>query len=92
MLVIGRALMSLPTLCVFDEPSIGMSPLLVEQSFHVISQLRDEGITILLIEQNVRKTLEIADRAYVLQNGRVVMEGTASALQSDLVDRAYLGI
>lgn len=92
MLVIGRALMSLPTLCVFDEPSIGMSPLLVEQSFHVISQLRDEGITILLIEQNVRKTLEIADRAYVLQNGRVVMEGVASALQSDLVDKAYLGL
>ena len=92
MLVIGRALMSLPTLCVFDEPSIGMSPLLVEQSFHVISQLRDEGITILLIEQNVRKTLEIADRAYVLQNGRVVMEGAASALQSDLVDKAYLGL
>jgi branched-chain amino acid transport system ATP-binding protein len=69
-----------------------MSPLLVEQSFHVISQLRDEGITILLIEQNVRKTLEIADRAYVLQNGRVVMEGAASTLQSDLVDKAYLGL
>ena len=92
MLVIGRALMALPTLCIFDEPSIGMSPLLVEQSFHVINQLRDEGITVLLIEQNVQKSLEIADRAYILENGRVVLEGDRDELQtSDLVRRAYLG-
>jgi branched-chain amino acid transport system ATP-binding protein len=85
--------MALPTLCIFDEPSIGMSPQLVEQSFHVISQLRDEGITVLLIEQNVRKSLEIADRAYVLENGRVVLEGDREELQtSDLVGRAYLGL
>jgi len=93
MLVIGRALMALPTLCIFDEPSIGMSPLLVEQSFQVISQLRDEGITVLLIEQNVRKSLEIADRGYVLENGRVVLEGDRVELQtSELVGRAYLGL
>lgn len=93
MLVIGRALMALPTLCIFDEPSIGMSPVLVEQSFHVISQLRDEGITVLLIEQNVRKSLEIADRGYVLENGRVLLEGDRAELQaSDLVGRAYLGL
>jgi branched-chain amino acid transport system ATP-binding protein len=65
---------------------------LVEQSFHVINQLRDEGITVLLIEQNVKKSLEIADRAYVLENGRVVLEGDRDELQtSDLVRRAYLG-
>lgn len=93
MLVIGRALMSLPTLCIFDEPSIGMSPLLVEQSFHVMRQLRDEGITVMLIEQNVTKTLEIADRGYVLENGRVVLEGTREELlSSELVGQAYLGL
>jgi branched-chain amino acid transport system ATP-binding protein len=93
MLVIGRALMALPTLCIFDEPSIGMSPLLVEQSFHVISQIREEGITVLLIEQNVRKSLEIADRGYVLGNGRVVLEGTrAELMESSIVSQAYLGL
>jgi branched-chain amino acid transport system ATP-binding protein len=92
MLVIGRALMALPTLCIFDELSIGMSPVLVDEAFHVIRGLRDEGITVLLIEQNVRKSLEIADRAYVLENGRVVLEGDAASLQSDVVDKAYLGL
>jgi branched-chain amino acid transport system ATP-binding protein len=93
MMVIGRALMALPTLCIFDEPSVGMSPVLVEQSFHVISQLRDEGITVLLIEQNVRKSLEIADRGYVLGNGRVVLEGNRDELQSsETVGQAYLGM
>ncbi|HUG07919.1 MAG TPA: ABC transporter ATP-binding protein [Acidimicrobiia bacterium] len=93
MLVIGRALMGLPTLCIFDEPSIGMSPLLIEQSFHVMSQLRDEGITVLLIEQNVHKSLEIADRGYVLENGRVVLEGDTTELESsELLGRAYLGL
>jgi branched-chain amino acid transport system ATP-binding protein len=92
MLVIGRALMALPTLCIFDELSIGMSPVLVDEAFHVIRGLRDEGITVLLIEQNVRKSLEIADRAYVLENGRVVLEGDAASLRSDVVDKAYLGL
>jgi branched-chain amino acid transport system ATP-binding protein len=93
MLVIGRALMALPTLCIFDEPSVGMAPLLVEQSFHVLSQLREEGITVLLIEQNVKKSLEIADRGYVLQSGRVVLEGDRELLESsELVGQAYLGL
>jgi len=93
MLVIGRALMALPTFCVFDEPSIGMSPVLVEEAFNVISRLRDEGITVLLIEQNVTKSLMIADRAYVLQNGRVVGEGASSELLDDeIIGQAYLGL
>jgi branched-chain amino acid transport system ATP-binding protein len=70
-----------------------MSPLLVEQSFHVMEQLRDEGITVMLIEQNVTKTLEIADRGYVLENGRIVLEGTREELlSSELVGQAYLGL
>jgi branched-chain amino acid transport system ATP-binding protein len=93
MLVIGRALMALPTMCIFDEPSIGMSPVLVDQSFHVLSQLRDEGITVLLIEQNVTKSLGIADRGYVLQNGRVVLTGSREEFESsELVGQAYLGL
>ncbi len=93
MLVIGRALMARPTMCIFDEPSIGLSPKLVEESFHVIDQLRDEGITVLLIEQNVPKTLEIADRVYVLERGRVVLEGgREEVLNEELIGKAYLGL
>lgn len=93
MLVIGRALMARPTMCIFDEPSIGLSPKLVEESFHVIDQVRDEGITVLLIEQNVQKTLEIADRAYVLERGRVVLEGGRDEiLNEELIGKAYLGL
>lgn len=93
MLVIGRALMSRPTMCIFDEPSIGLSPKLVEESFHVIDQVKDEGITVLLIEQNVPKTLEIADRVYVLERGRVVLEGGRDeVLSEDLISKAYLGL
>ncbi len=93
MLVIGRALMALPTMCIFDEPSIGLSPKLVEESFHVIEQVREEGITVLLIEQNVQKSLEIADRAYVLERGRVVLEGARDeVLNEELIKKAYLGL
>jgi branched-chain amino acid transport system ATP-binding protein len=93
MLVIGRSLMALPTLCIFDEPSIGLSPVLVNDVFHIIGQLREEGITVLLSEQNVTKSLEIADRAYVLENGRVALEGTSQRLlEEDLIRRAYLGL
>lgn len=93
MLVIGRALMSRPRMCILDEPSIGMSPRLVDQTFRIVSQLRDEGITVLLIEQNVRKSLGVADRAYVLENGRIVLEGPRDELlDSDLVRKAYLGL
>jgi branched-chain amino acid transport system ATP-binding protein len=93
MLVIGRALMALPTMCIFDEPSIGLSPKLVEESFHIIEQIREEGITVLLIEQQVQKSLEIADRAYVLERGRVVLEGARDeVLNEELIKKAYLGL
>jgi branched-chain amino acid transport system ATP-binding protein len=93
MLAIGRALMSKPRLCLFDEPSYGLAPLLVTEIFRVIQGLRDQGITILLIEQNVRRALEIADRAYVLENGRICMEGAClEMLESDHVRKVYLGL
>lgn len=93
MLAIGRALMSRPTLCIFDEPSYGLAPLLVAEMFHIIQDLREQGITILLIEQNVHHTLEIADRAYVLENGRVCLQGDCEELlQSDHVRKAYMGL
>jgi branched-chain amino acid transport system ATP-binding protein len=93
MLAIGRALMSKPKLCIFDEPSYGLAPLLVKEMFRIIQNLREQGITILLIEQNVRHTLEIADRAYVLENGRISLQGDCQELlQSDHVRKAYLGL
>jgi branched-chain amino acid transport system ATP-binding protein len=93
MVSIGRGLMSRPKLCVFDEPSYGLAPLLVKEIFRIIQNLRDQGISILLIEQNVRQTLEIADRAYVLENGRIVSEGKSKELlQDDHVKKAYLGL
>lgn len=93
MLAIGRALMSRPTLCVFDEPSIGLAPLLVAEFFRIIHRLREEGITILLIEQNVRQSLEIADRGYVLESGRIVLQGCSQELLENVqVRKAYLGL
>jgi branched-chain amino acid transport system ATP-binding protein len=93
MLAIGRALMSKPMLCIFDEPSYGLAPLLVTEMFQTIQNLREQGITILLIEQNVRRALEIADRAYVLENGRLCLQGNCDELlQSDHVRKAYLGL
>src|SRR4030043_133309 len=93
MLAMGRGLMSRPKLCMFDEPSYGLAPRLVLEVFQVIKSLREQGITTLLIEQNVRHTLEIADRAYVLENGRVVLEGPChQCLQSEHVRKAYLGL
>jgi branched-chain amino acid transport system ATP-binding protein len=93
MLAMGRGLMSRPKLCMFDEPSYGLAPILVLEVFRVIQSLRDQGITILLIEQNVKHTLEIADRAYVLENGRVVLQDACcDLLKSDYIRKAYLGI
>ena len=93
MLAIGRALMARPTLCAFDEPSIGLSPLLVDEFFHIIKQVREEGITVLLVEQNVHKSLEIADRAYVLENGRITLEGNnRELLEDERIRKAYLGL
>jgi branched-chain amino acid transport system ATP-binding protein len=93
MLAMGRGLMSRPKLCIIDEPSNGLAPRLVLEVFQIIKSLREQGITILLIEQNVRHTLEIADRACVLENGRVTLDGTSKELlQSDHVRKAYLGL
>jgi len=93
MLAIGRALMARPTLCAFDEPSIGLAPLLVDEFFHIIKQVREEGITILLVEQNVHKSLEIADRAYILENGRITLDGNSSdLLEDERIRKAYLGL
>jgi branched-chain amino acid transport system ATP-binding protein len=93
MLVIARGLMSDPKLLMLDEPSLGIAPKLVMQIFDFIRKIKESGKTILLVEQNVREALELADRAYVLQTGRIVTEGSgAELLGSDLVRQAYLGL
>ncbi len=93
MLAMGRGLMSKPKLCLFDEPSYGLAPLMVIEIFQIIGELRSQGITVLLVEQNVRRSLEIADRAYVLENGRICQQGDCGELlQSDYVRQAYLGL
>ncbi|MFV8833987.1 ABC transporter ATP-binding protein [Aquisalimonas sp.] len=93
MLVIGRALMAKPKLLLLDEPSMGLAPLLVEEIFATIARLRSEGITVFLVEQNASLALGIADYAYVLETGSVVMEGKGQALLNDEnVQKAYLGI
>ncbi len=93
MLAMGRGLMSRPKLCIIDEPSNGLAPKLVSDVFQIIKSLRDQGITILLIEQNVHQTLQIADRACVLENGRLALEGTCKELlDSEHIRKAYLGL
>lgn len=92
MLAMGRALMSHPTLMMLDEPSMGLAPLLVEEIFHIIETLHKGGVTILLVEQNAKKALELCDRACVLETGRLALEGTGAALmESPEVKKAYLG-
>jgi branched-chain amino acid transport system ATP-binding protein len=92
MLAIGRAMMCHPKLLLLDEPSMGLSPILVDQVFEIIKQLRDEGTTILLVEQNAGKSLAISDRAYVLEIGEIVLSGTGAELAaSEDVKKAYLG-
>jgi len=93
MLAIGRGLMAEPILLILDEPSLGLSPLLVEEMFSLIGQLRHRGLAVLLVEQNVGQSLDIADRAYVLENGMIRFEGApADLLASDALRRAYLGM
>ncbi len=93
MAAIGRGLMSRPRLLMLDEPSLGLSPLLVGEIFRVLEEVHAQGVTVLLVEQNVFRTLVIADRAYVLENGRVVLSGTGQALlNDDHVKKAYLGL
>jgi branched-chain amino acid transport system ATP-binding protein len=93
MLAIGRCLMGNPELVMFDEPSLGLAPLVVKEVLHTIHQLNQAGITVLLVEQNVAVSLKISDRAYVLENGSVVMSGVGSELlHDDRVRQAYLGL
>jgi len=93
MLVIARGLMSDPKLLMLDEPSLGIAPKVVIQIFDMLRNIKDQGKTILLVEQNVREALDLADRAYVLQTGRIVAEGTGQELLgTDLVRKAYLGL
>lgn len=92
MLAMGRALMCHPKLMMLDEPSMGLAPILVEQIFEIIKRLHESGTTILLVEQNAEMALQIADRAYVLESGRISLSGTGSELaQSDEIKKAYLG-
>jgi len=93
MVAIGRGLMSSPRLCMFDEPSYGLAPKLFSEVLEVIKGLREQGITIFLVEQDVRHTLEVADRAYVLENGQIILEGKGKDLLKDKqVKKAYLGL
>ena len=92
MLAIGRALMSHPRLLMLDEPSMGLAPILVEQIFDIIRQLHEDGTTILLVEQNAQMALSVADRAYVMETGKITLSGTGAELAaSDEVKKAYLG-
>jgi branched-chain amino acid transport system ATP-binding protein len=93
MLAMGRGLMSRPKMVLVDEPSNGLAPKVVSEVFEILAQLHKEGITILLVEQNVRQTLAVADRAYVLENGHLVLQGVCSLLrESDHVKKAYLAL
>ena len=92
MLAMGRAVMSAPKLIMLDEPSMGLSPILVTEIFKIIEKLKEQGVTVLLVEQNAKMALSIADRAYVLETGRIVLEGNArDLLNNDEVKKAYLG-
>ncbi|WP_445936992.1 ABC transporter ATP-binding protein [Pseudomonas sp.] len=92
MLAIGRALMSKPKLLLLDEPSLGLAPIIIQQIFDIMEQLRKDGVTVFLVEQNANQALKLADRGYVLENGRIVMQGSGHDLLNDpKVRDAYLG-
>jgi branched-chain amino acid transport system ATP-binding protein len=93
MLAIGRCLMGQPELIMFDEPSLGLAPTVVQEVFHTIKALHESGMTIILVEQNVAVSLRLAQAAYVLENGRIAMQGSgAELLADDRVRQAYLGL
>ena len=93
MVAVGRGLMALPRLIMFDEPSLGLAPILVAEIFKILKRINQEGVTVLIVEQNTKHTLEICDRGYVLENGRVVLSGTGrELLDNEHVKQAYLGI
>ena len=93
MLAIGRGLMAEPKLLILDEPSLGLSPLLVEQMFDLIKKINEDGLSIVLVEQNVMQSLKLADRAYVIENGMVTLSGPAIELiENTELKKSYLGI
>jgi branched-chain amino acid transport system ATP-binding protein len=93
MCAVGRGLMSIPKLLMFDEPSLGLAPILVQDIFRMVQKINQEGVTVFLVEQNVKQTLNICSRAYVLENGRILLEGLGKdLLNNDYVREAYLGI
>jgi branched-chain amino acid transport system ATP-binding protein len=93
MVAVGRGLMALPKLIMFDEPSLGLAPILVAEIFKIIKRIKKEGVTVLITEQNTKQSLEISDRGYVLENGRVVLSGSGKELlDNEHVKQAYLGI
>jgi len=93
MLAVGRGLMSLPKLMMLDEPSLGLAPLLVQDIFNMVKKINEAGVTVLLVEQNVRQTLGMCNRAYVLENGRIVLEGRGcDLLENERVKECFLGI
>ncbi len=93
MVAIGRALMSKPKILLMDEPSAGLAPLVVEQVFELVERIRAEGFTVLIVEQNVRQVLDVVDRAYLLETGRIKLAGTAAALKQDpVIQQSYLGL
>ncbi|MFZ7110621.1 MAG: ABC transporter ATP-binding protein [Desulfatiglandales bacterium] len=93
MVAMGRGLMSQPKLCMIDEPSSALAPVIVDEIFRIIVDLRERGVAIFLVEQNVRRTLEIADRAYVMENGEIILKGDSEKLLSeDHIRKAYLGL
>ena len=92
MLAMGRALMSKPSIVLMDEPSMGLSPIFVTEIFSIIQEISKEGTTVLLVEQNAKKALSIADRGYVLETGKIVLSGDAKDLMNDeSIKKAYLG-
>ena len=93
MLTVGRGLMSIPQLLLIDEPSMGLAPLVVAELFRTIRKINQEGVTVFLVEQNARLAMEISDRTYVLENGRIVREGKSKELlKDDDIRKAYLGL
>lgn len=93
MVAIARGLMARPQVLILDEPSLGLAPILVQEIFRTVSRIREQGTTVMIVEQNVVQTLRIADRAYVLENGRVVLQGTGQELLgNEHVRKAYLGL
>jgi branched-chain amino acid transport system ATP-binding protein len=93
MLAVARGLMAIPKLMMFDEPSLGLAPLFVHEMFNMVKQINQDGVSVLLVEQNVRQTLTLCDRAYILENGRIVLEGPGQELiGTERVKKSYLGI